>query len=80
MSIPAWFARSVFRAQEAAMHRPTFAVLAELERTQWLSRDAIQIYQTERLNQLLQTHWHTAPGTPSASVQPAWSQRCGAAR
>ncbi len=24
--------------QEAAMHRPTFAMLAELERTQWLSR------------------------------------------
>ncbi len=33
MSVPAWFARSVFRAQEAAMHRPTFSMLAELERT-----------------------------------------------
>jgi phenylacetate-CoA ligase len=63
MSLPAWFARSVFRAQEAAMHRPTFAVLAELERTQWLSRDAMQDCQTDRLNTLLQTAlahspWH----------------------
>lgn len=63
MSLPAWFARSVFRAQEAAMHRPTFAVLAELERTQWLSSYAMQDYQTDRLNTLLQTAlahspWH----------------------
>lgn len=63
MSVPAWFARSVFRAQEAAMHRPTFAVLAELERTQWLSSDAMRDYQTGRLNTLLQTalahsSWH----------------------
>jgi phenylacetate-CoA ligase len=65
MSVPAWFARSVFRAQEAAMHRPTFALLAELERTQWLSRDAMQDYQTARLNALLQSAlahspWHAA--------------------
>jgi len=32
MSVPAWFARSVYRAQEAAMQRPTFSMLAELER------------------------------------------------
>jgi phenylacetate-CoA ligase len=75
MSIPAWFARSVFRAQEAAMHRPTFAVLAELERTQWLSRDAIQIYQAERLNQLLHnalahSPWH-AERIRAAGLEPA---------
>ena len=63
MSIPAWFARSVFRAQEAAMHRPTFAMLAELERTQWLSHDAMRSHQTGRLNALLQSAlahspWH----------------------
>jgi len=63
MSVPAWFARSIYRAQEAAMHRPTFAMLAELERTQWLSRDAMQDYQTGRLNALLQgalahSPWH----------------------
>jgi phenylacetate-CoA ligase len=65
MSVPAWFARSVFRAQEAAMHRPTFSLLAELERTQWLSRDAMLAYQTGRLNLLLQSAlahspWHAA--------------------
>lgn len=63
MSVPAWFARSVYRAQEAAMRRPTFAMLAELERTQWLSRDAMQDYQTRRLNGLLHSAlahspWH----------------------
>ena len=65
MSVPAWLARSVYRAQEAAMHRPTFAVLAELERSQWLTRDAMRNYQTARLNTLLQsalTHspWHAS--------------------
>ena len=53
MSVPAWFARSVYRAQEAAMHRPTFAMLAEIERTQWLSREGIETCQAQRLNQLL---------------------------
>jgi phenylacetate-CoA ligase len=65
MSVPAWFARSVFRAQEAAMKRPTFSVLAGLERSQWLSPDAMQAEQTARLNHLLQSAllhspWHAA--------------------
>jgi phenylacetate-CoA ligase len=65
MSVPAWVARNVFRAQEAAMRRPTFAVLAGLERTQWLSLEALQTEQTARLNQLLHTAllhspWHAA--------------------
>ncbi len=65
MSVPAWFARCVFRAQEAAMHRPTFAMLAEFECTQWLSRDAMRGYQASRLNALLQSAlahspWHAA--------------------
>ena len=63
MSVPAWFARNVYRAQEAAMHRPTFAMLAELERTQWLSPEAMMEYQARRLNVLLQaalahSPWH----------------------
>ena len=63
MNIPPWFARSVYRAQEAAMHRPTFSMLAEIERTQWLSREGIEAYQTQRLNQLLasalaHSPWH----------------------
>lgn len=65
MSVPAWFARGVFQAQEAGMRRPTFALLAELERSQWLSRDALRAYQTRRLNALLQgalahSPWHAA--------------------
>lgn len=65
MSVPAWFARSIYRTQEAVMHRPTFAVLAEIERTQWLQRDAMSNYQTGRLNALLQSAlahspWHAA--------------------
>jgi phenylacetate-CoA ligase len=65
MSVPAWFARSVYRAQEAAMHRPTFAMLAELEHTQWLSREGIEAWQTARLNHLLasalaHSPWHAA--------------------
>lgn len=63
MSVPAWFARSVYRAQEAAMRRPTFALLATIERTQWLPREGIEAYQTQRLNQLLacalmHSPWH----------------------
>jgi phenylacetate-CoA ligase len=65
MSVPAWFARSVYHAQEAAMHRPTFAMLAEIERTQWLPREGIEAYQTHRLNKLLvsalaHSPWHAA--------------------
>jgi len=65
MAMPTWFARSVYRAQEAAMHRPTFAMFAELERTQWLSCDVMREYQTRRLNTLLQSAlahspWHAA--------------------
>jgi phenylacetate-CoA ligase len=65
MSVPAWLARNVFRAQEAAMHRPTFALLAELERTQWLSPDDMRLYQASQLNVLLRnaldhSPWHAA--------------------
>ena len=47
------------------MHRPTFAVLAELERTQWLSREGIEAFQTQRLNRLLacalaHSPWHAS--------------------
>ncbi len=65
MSVPAWVARNVFRAQEAAMRRPTFSMLAELERSQCLSQDAMRELQTRHLNQLLNTAlahspWHAA--------------------
>lgn len=61
MSMPAWFARTVFRAQEAAMRRPTFTRLAELERTQWLSPDAMAAYQAKRLNVLLRSAFDHSP-------------------
>jgi phenylacetate-CoA ligase len=75
MNVPAWFARNVYRAQEAAMRRPTFAMLAEIEHTQWLSREGVEAYQTMRLNQLLasaQAHspWH-ADRLRSASLDEA---------
>ena len=65
MSVPAWFARTIFRAQEAAMRRPTFSRLTELERSQWLSTDALREYQTRKLNALLlsaleHSPWHAA--------------------
>jgi phenylacetate-CoA ligase len=65
MRIPAWLARSVFRAQEAAMQRPTFSLLEEFERTQWLSREDMLDHQTGHLNVLLQaalahSPWHAA--------------------
>ena len=45
------------------MRRPTFALLAELEESQWFSADAMRAYQTQRLNTLLQNSlahcpWH----------------------
>ncbi len=61
MSVPAWFARSVFHVQEAAMHRPTFAMLAELDRTQWLSPEGMAEHQTRQLNGLLQTALSHSP-------------------
>jgi len=65
MSLPVWLARNIYRAQEAAMHRPTFALLEEIERTQWLDRAGVEAVQTQRLNQLLSTAlahspWHAA--------------------
>jgi len=65
MSVPAWVAHNVFRAQEAVMRRPTFALLADLERSQWLTPEAMRDLQTHRLNALLQTAqthspWHAA--------------------
>jgi phenylacetate-CoA ligase len=63
MSVSAWFARSIYRVQETAMHRPSFAMLAELERTQWLPREGVEAYQARRLNELLagslaHSPWH----------------------
>lgn len=63
MSLPAWLSRSVFRMQELALRRPTFKVLAELERSQWLSAADMAELQRQRLNRLLavalvHSPWH----------------------
>lgn len=61
MRTPGWLARSVYRAQEAALRRPTFAMLDALERTQWLTRAEVEHYQTLRLNALLLTAFEHSP-------------------
>lgn len=53
----------LFPAHERLLHRPTFACLAELEKSQWLSRDQIAQLQMQRLGTLLRTAlahspWH----------------------
>lgn len=56
-------ARSIYRAQEAALGRPTFDYWQELEHSQWLSRDGIEALQARKLNALLghavaHSPWH----------------------
>lgn len=56
-------ARTLYALQERAMKRPTFSYLAELERSQWLDREAIEAIQTRKLNALLtlgarHSPWH----------------------
>lgn len=53
-----WMSRQIFRAQEAAMRRPTFATLAGLEQSQWFSAEAMEAEQTRCLNVLLQQALH----------------------
>lgn len=49
----------VYPLQERAFKRPTFSYLAELEKTQWLSRDAVEEYQLSKLRTLLRVaHAH----------------------
>ena len=55
--------RVVYPLQERALGRPTFGYLAELERSQWLSRGEIEQLQRAKLEQLLQSAlahcpWH----------------------
>lgn len=63
IAMPPRIAHYIFRAQEAALRRPTFACLAELERSQWLSRSEIETNQSLGLTRLLQgalqhSPWH----------------------
>ncbi len=62
--IPAWFSgRMAYPLHERLLKRPTFEYLAELEKSQWLSREQIEQLQLEKLRTLLQTAeahcpWH----------------------
>jgi phenylacetate-CoA ligase len=53
MRLPALLAGASYRAHERIVRRPTFSYLAELERTQWLSRAKIEALQLEKLRGLL---------------------------
>jgi phenylacetate-CoA ligase len=58
-----WLSRTVYRLQEAALGRPTFAYWQELEKSQWSSRAEIEALQARKLNVLLasalmHSPWH----------------------
>ena len=53
----------IYPLQEQALRRPTFSYMASLEASQWLTRQAVESLQIEKLHQLLQlayahTPWH----------------------
>lgn len=61
--LPPSLARSIYRAQEAALGRRTFAYWQELEGSQWLSREGVEALQARKLNALLghalaHSPWH----------------------
>ena len=61
--MPPGLARTVYRLQEAALGRPTFAYWQELERSQWLDRGELEALQRRKLNALLaaalmHSPWH----------------------
>jgi phenylacetate-CoA ligase len=60
IKVPAAMVRKVvYPLQERAFKRPTFAYLAELEKSQWLSRAGVEALQLEKLRRLLQVaHAH----------------------
>lgn len=62
MKVPAWMARDlVYGLQERACHRPTFPYLAELESSQWLSREGVENLQLSKLRSLLAVAFSHAP-------------------
>ncbi len=64
MDLHSWFAgRVAYPLHERLLKRPTFSYLAELERTQWLSRAEVEHLQLEKLHALLKAAsrhcpWH----------------------
>lgn len=73
-SLPSTLSRWFFQQHERLLRRPTFAYLAELERTQYLSRQEIEALQLHRLSKLLKTAlahspWH-ARRIQEAGIDP----------
>ncbi|WP_022948515.1 phenylacetate--CoA ligase family protein [Methylohalobius crimeensis] len=61
--LPSALHRQIYRGHEFLLGRPTFPYLAELEKTQYLSRNQLEALQLQRLKQLLQSAeahcpWH----------------------
>ncbi len=71
---PSWLAgKFIYPLHETLMHRPTFAYLKELEKTQFLSREEIEVLQFRKLKNLLQLAqqhcpWH-AQHIASAGIE-----------
>lgn len=62
MRLPFPLARYVvYPLQEKLLQRPTFPYLAQLEKSQWLSRQEIEALQLEKLRALLQVAWQHCP-------------------
>ena len=64
--VPFIVKHALYPLHEALLRRPTFRQLADLERTQWLSRTDIESLQLQRLAALLRTaaahsRWRAAP-------------------
>lgn len=51
----------IFRAQEFLLRRPSFAYLAELEQSQWLSRQELEALQQAKLLELLKSAYQHSP-------------------
>ena len=75
LTVPAKLARGViYPLQEHLCRRPTFAYLAELERSQWLSRSDVEDLQLRKLRELLgiahaHSPWHRQR-LDAAGLQP----------
>ncbi len=72
--LPFLVKHALYPLHEALLHRPTFRQVADLERTQWLSRAEIEALQLERLASLLRTAaghspWH-AQRIAEAGIEP----------
>jgi len=54
-------ARTFFRVQERMLGRRTFAILRELDESQWWPRERIDELRTQRLRAVVQSAWDHAP-------------------